>query len=360
LTDVDIALVAPPINTNPGPEYAPSKRLFQGIPGIERDPRTGRLWALWYCNGTEAREGPDNYTLLVTSGDDGATWSDAVVVIDPTSKVRSYDPCLWTDPAGRLWLFWAQSYEWWDGRSGTWCIVTSNPGDEHPDWTEPRRVANGIMMNKPTVLSNGEWHLPTACWATRDFMRDDMAAERFSNVVVSTDDGKTFQLRGGADVPERTCDEHMVVERQDGSLWMLVRCGPGIGESVSTDGGKTWSPGEMTDLPSPGSRFFIRRLKSGRLLFVSHDNMERRDNLTAWLSEDDGATWLGGLILDERLGVSYPDGIEDADGLIRVIYDRNRVEERDILIARFREADVLEGELVSPDAALRQTVSSIG
>ena len=64
----DPALVAPPINTNPGPEYADDTRMFQGIPGLERS-KDGRLWALWYSGGIT--EGELNYVILVTSGDDG-------------------------------------------------------------------------------------------------------------------------------------------------------------------------------------------------------------------------------------------------------------------------------------------------
>ena len=32
----------------------------------------------------------------------------------------------------------------------------------------------------------------------------------------------------------RQFDEHMFVERKDGSLWLLVRTNYGIGESIST------------------------------------------------------------------------------------------------------------------------------
>ena len=35
----------------------------------------------------------------------------------------------------------------------------------------------------------------------------------------------------------------MIVERKDGSLWMLVRTQYGIGQSVSVDKGATWSQG---------------------------------------------------------------------------------------------------------------------
>ena len=137
---------------------------------------------------------------LATSDDDGATWTDPVLVVDPPSKVRAYDPTLWHDPEGRLWLFWAQSYEWFDGRCGVWCIVTDDSTVANPTWSEPRRIGNGIMMNKPTALSTGEWLFPTAVWGSKEPALPDMMGERFSNALCTEDGGKTFHLRGGADV----------------------------------------------------------------------------------------------------------------------------------------------------------------
>ena len=147
--------------------------------------------------------------------------------------------------------------------------------------------------------------------------------------------GQTFVLRGGADVPERSFDEHMLVERQDGRLWMLVRTAYGIGQSFSADGGYTWTPGEPAAPGGPCSRFFIRQLRSGRLLLVNHVRFTGRNNLTAQLSEDEGQTWSAGLLLDERDAVSYPDGVEDQEGLITVVYDRERYAAREINLADF-------------------------
>jgi predicted neuraminidase len=361
----DPALQPPPVNTAPGPEYADNTRIFQGIPGIEL-AANGRLWALWYAGGPdEPGEGPGNYVVLVTSGDDGKTWSAPKLVIDPPGLVRAYDPCLWHDPDGRLWLFWAQSYQWWDGRSGVWCIVSENSGDEAARWSAPRRIGHGIMMNKPTVLTGGEWLLPVSVWEraadgrTAPEFRHDLAAERAANVHVSRDKGKTFALLGGALVPKRVFDEHMLVERRDGSLWMLVRAAYGIGESVSTDGGKTWSAGAPSAIPHVNSRFFVRRLASGKLLLVTHNPPDKktRSHLVAWLSGDDGKTWTGGLMIDERPGVSYPDGVQAPDGRIYICYDRERTKAREILLAVFTEADVLAGEPASKNARLKGLVN---
>jgi predicted neuraminidase len=358
MRDNDLSLVSPTINTSPGVEYAAHTRRWQGIPGIEI-AANGRLWAVWYSGGDT--EGPDNYVVLVTSDDNGQTWSTPRVVIDPPGKVRAYDPALWHDPLGRLWLSWAQSYDWYDGRAGVWAICTSDSGDENPQWSLPRRLANGIMMNKPTFLSTGEWLLPTAVWAHMpEKMRDELCDECHSNVTCSKDQGVSWTLLGGADVPERQFDEHMVVERNDGSLWMLVRTATGVGESISFDRGRTWEKSPGTVIAGPNSRFFIRRLQSGKLLLVNHYHFTGRNNLTAMLSDDDGASWYGHLMLDERNDVSYPDGAQSADGRIYLIYDHSRYGDKEILMASITEDDIAAGKIINPTSRLRVLVNKVG
>lgn len=357
----DPALEPVRVNTSPGSEYADNTRLFQGIPGIER-ARNGRLWAVWYAGGPG--EGPENYVILVTSDDDGKSWCGPKLVIDPPGPVRAYDPTLWMDPTGKLWLFWAQSHGNWDGRSGVWTITTDTPNDPNPTWTAPRRIANGIMMNKPTLRSNGEWLLPIAIWEkpadnrTPKAFQHSLPEENAANVYVSRDQGRTFQRLGGARVPQRVYDEHMIVERTDGSLWMLVRTSYGIGQSTSTDG-RNWTPGTKSGIPHVNSRFFIRRLASGQLLAVTHEPPDKktRSHLIARLSNDDGKTWVGGLMIDERRGVSYPDGVQGDDGVIRIIYDFERTGARQILMATFTEEDVLKGQWQSPAARQRVLVN---
>lgn len=346
-------LQPPSIITDPGADYADGTRCFQGIPGVERAPG-GRLWATWY-GGRGPGEDHLNCVYLATSADDGETWSAPTLVIDPDGDgpTRAYDPCLWLDPSGRLWLFWAQGYGGHtDESAGVWAITTDAADDERPAWSAPRRLADGIMMNKPIVTSTGTWLIAAARWRREG-----------SDVVwASSDEGDSWERLGAADVPEadRSCDEHMLVERLDGSLWMLVRTGYGIGESLSTDGGRTWSRVQPSSLAHPVTRFFVRRLASGHLLLVKHGPLTEqteRSRLTAYLSDDDGRSWQGGLLLDERLGVSYPDGVEAPDGTIRIIYDYDRRGARQILLARFTEDDVLRGEAISSVAARRLVVN---
>ena len=132
-----------------------------------------------------------------------------------------------------------------------------------------------------------------------------------------------------------------------------------IGESISMDRGKTWSPGRPSTIPHVNSRFFIRRTLSGKLLLVRHNPLDgkTRSHLTAYLSDDDGKTWRGGLLLDERAGVSYPDGIQSPDGPFYIIYDYNRTTDKEILMAVFTEADIERGTCVSGKARLRVLVN---
>lgn len=346
----DAILQSPHVVSNPGSQYRVATRRFQGIPSIARTPG-GRLWATWY-GGPGGGEDQTNYVILVTSGDDGKTWSKERLIVDPDEggPVRAFDPELWVDPDGRLWLFWAQAVGHKASMGGVWALMAENGDQEHPDWTKPRRLTDGVMMCKPVVLSNGTWVLPASTWRETD---------NSAKMIVSQDHGQTWETFGGANVPKavRDFDEHMIVERNDGSLWMLIRTKYGIGESISTDGGKTWSgclPWETAK--HTASRFFISRLKSGHLLLVKHgliDENVGRSKLTAMISKDDGKTWEGGLLLDERKSVSYPDAVQADDGAIYLIYDHNRTSEGEILMSVFTEEDVLKGE---PSAGTRLRV----
>ena len=363
MRQLEMALRPMTMIEDPKGKYADELRLFQGIPAVERTAG-GRLWAAFYGCNTDARndENMENFVLVQSSDDDGFTWKKRLAVDMPGEAVRAYDPALWIAPDGALWLFWGQTAcinraGWvaaFDGRCGVWRSICENPDGARPHFGAPARIANGVMMNKPTVTRDGAWLLPCALWHFVKNAAFDLPEERFSNVYASYDQGKTFELIGHADYVDRLIDEHMLVERRDGSLWMLIRARNGIGQAFSCDGGHTWEGESDTGWGGPCSRFFIRRLRSGELVLVNHAHFTGRNNLTAFLSDDDGATWTGGLLLDGRDGVSYPDGVEDENGNLYIIYDRERLGAREILLARVTKADIRAGKLVSDGSFLHR------
>jgi hypothetical protein len=142
---------------------------------------------------------------------------------------------------------------------------------------------------------------------------------------------------------------------------MLVRM-QGLAETMSTDRGKTWGPVQRSAIKHGTSRFFVRRLKSGSLLLVKHGPLDERvgrTDLMAFVSDDDGQTWQGGLMLDDREDVTYPDGVQAPGGTIYIVYDHNRTPNGEVLMATFTEDDVRAARAVTDQARLRVVITQL-
>jgi predicted neuraminidase len=340
-------LNAPVVIANPGASFQDEARSGAMIIGMDRTPK-GRIWGCWTGTGDKK----DGYFLLATSDDNGTTWSKPRLAVgartEPEQKLSgALVGNLWSDQKGRLWLFFDQQLGDPQGRITNWFIRCDDPDAAEPQWSEPVQFAEGCTLNKPTVLKNGDWLLPVSDWQ-----------KKTARVFASIDEGASWRERGSLQFPDWEFDEHMTVELRDGRLWMLARTSGQPFESFSSDQGRTWSEArQAATVQNINARFFLRRLKSGRILLVKNgpptERLAKRSHMSAYLSEDDGQTWKGGLLLDERSSVSYPDGFESPDGLIHILYDWNRHTDAEILLAKFREEDVLAGEIVSRDAKLR-------
>ncbi len=392
-------LKTPQLIFNPFPSYAQKYLPFAMSSSMESTDK-GRLWTCW----AGGEDGPNAYLCASYSDDQGKSWRDPVFVIDPQvhisktgvfleaaytvatgtgSETRKFSigtrlGSFWCDPKGRLWLFFHQSLGMFDGSCSNWFVRCDDPDAEKPVWTEPVYIGFGASINKPIVRRSGEWILPVSLWERWHIDKPfadcyhELDAVRGADVFVSDDEGGHWRYRGGNIFKDSCFNEHSVLELQDGRLWMLSRCMKEIAQSFSDDGGKTWSA-QSTFFPHVNSKAVFRRLKSGNILLIKHgpdfkehpgDASEAwnwgagRSNLTAFLSTDDGKTWPGSLLLDERHAVSYPDIAQAPNGDIYVHYDRNRASDAEILFARFREEDVKAGKLVSAGAALKNIVKS--
>ncbi len=341
-------------------EYQDGNRYWQGIPGIAKAPN-GRLWATWYSGGLS--EGPGNWVVLYTSGDDGDHWSGPIMVIDSDSDLRATDPNLWMDPDGRMWLIWHQGDNVGPCYFSVWAMYTENPGDEMPVWSEPKRIANGVAINDPIVLRDGTWVLPTTVWPMH--LTEALGDENNAGCYISKDKGETWTYQGSVDKLEgkRQHEETVIVEKADGHLQMFIRTGCGIETSHSYDSGKTWSDGVDAKFTKTNSRFHFKKLASGNLLAVYNNpptNDGSRTYMTAKLSTDDGQTWPYELLLDRRLEVSYPDAQQDAEGNIYIIYDCQRWSSMEILLAKITEEDIMAGKLVTETSYLKKLVNNNG
>ena len=346
-------------------KFSSPYRLWQGIPGIEVTSK-GRIFSVFYSG--ETKEQVNNYVVLLKS-DDGIDFGEPIAVAFK-ENYRCYDACVWIDPRGRLWFIWSVAPD-----HAVYAAICDDPDADELSWGEVRKIGIDVMLNKPTVLSTGEWLFPIAVWRKGlkpgGFESSVEDGERKAYVYKTVDCGKSFIRLGGADVKDRSFDEHMILELSDGCLAMFVRTLYGIGVSYSYDRGITWTQGRNSTFKGPCSRFFITRLKSGRILLVNHYNYVGRSHITALLSEDECKTWKYKLLLDERTKISYPDAKEADDGYIYITYDRERGcslsnlddvygEAREILYAKITEEDIINGKLTDKGSKLKCVISKLG
>ena len=352
----------------PDAEHSAATRRHTGIPSVAV-AKGGRLWVTFYGSPTGG-EDSNNYCTLATSADGGRSWAD-VLVADPDGlgPKRAFDPEIWTAPDGRLFWTWTERVaplqsEAKHANAGCeadpkndrlMCLELQGDAPPKPPYPQPRQIARGVMMCKPIVRDDGAWLFPSAHW-------NDAPSACFYE---SRDGGRSFSFIGGVTLPPRArvYDEHAVVQLSGGGLLTFIRTKrlANCMESVSHDGGRTWGEPAKARFSHTSSRLFLRKLKSGSLLLVKHGGIDEdcgRRKLTAFVSRDDGVTWEGGLLLDERPNASYPDGDQSADGLVHVVYDRDRLGAQEILMATFAEEDVLAGRDVSGRTRLRQIVSA--
>ena len=188
------------------------KRTWQGIPGLERTDK-GRLFFSWNTGGVWEPD-PENIVLLCFSDDGGQTHSPLQVMGSYFSDGnRAYDPVPWIDPKGLLWYIFCRS-NMTTGEHGVYARICDNPDMPEPVFSPEFRIGFDVpysfRLNKPTVLSSGEWLMPVT------FVNDSVyswfagiSASRaggdwqeagkkrlLQGVGISYDEGKTWKLHG--------------------------------------------------------------------------------------------------------------------------------------------------------------------
>jgi sialidase-1 len=300
-------------STDGGKSWGPLKLLHDdgahslNNPTVVQDHGTGRIF-VWYqripshlkehSKGTATGlEGPDIYrNLIVTSDDDGQTWSAPADVTATTKRAEGAT------------------------------TIASGPGI-------------GIQLTRGA--HKGRLIIPFnegPFWKWQNY------------AVYSDDSGKSW--KHGANVPNvllpdakhgqrSLVNEVQMVELSDGSVRLDSRQFNGAKvrkTSISNDGGQTWAPvAELPELTDPSCMAGILRYSfddadgKGRLLHTGPDST-KRDNGTVWLSKDDGATWPRKKVLWPG-GFAYSVPTKLADGTLGVLFEADGYKR--IVFARF-------------------------
>jgi len=328
-------------------------RKFEQVPAIGTSADGKQIFVAWYSGG--AAPGSGNYVTLSVSQDAGDNWlNDQLVIYPNLPGYRFFDPAFWRDKNGQLNLFYGSVKDslLWDGFGGVNAVEINWDGSKITH-TQPKRISDGVMSNKPVYLASKDIALfpvyidkPLPGDSTGKVFPSNGAFVRVLDYSKSSDlsalsNYSSIQIEDTI----RIHDEPQVVEISDkGNLMAMLRTTKGIYFTTSSDYGLNWNAVEpfTASGPTTSSRFYLGKLASGNLLLISNSSTTR-NNMTAFISSDGGKTWPHKLLLDARENVSYPDADQTPDGKIHVVFDRERTGAKDILYCKFTEADVIKG-----------------
>lgn len=350
------------VRENPPTELLPKNNSFLCSAGIEV---TGnRMWAATVTGG-DTEPDSDNVYMIMYSDDNGVTWKNPAYVIDDANSsdnLRIYGGCLWKDPQGRLWIFYSQTDALFGTGTlpvGAFAYVIENPQDNPNKFriVDKGLIGYGVFINKPTVITNEN--------GEEEWIRSGHVTwTEYTDVYSSTDNGETWEYKGRAHGTAGGAHESQIVQLSNGKLMMTKRidecASGGVEISYSSDYGVTWTEFESKlDEPfiAPSSRMNLYRLESGNLIFVANDNRTVWNNLTVYMSEDNGKTWPYSLVIDERGGAAYPDTVQVENGNIYVAYERGRIDQTELRYSMFTEKDIKAGKFVSSNHVYRRVIT---
>lgn len=306
-----------------------TNRSWQGIPSIEIDQQ-GTIYIAWYTGGKGEEAG--NYITVSISKNQGKTWIQNNIIINPTiNSLRFFDPCLWKDKYGEICLSWSKSINNWDGKGGV--FYSRIRSTDSIQYSKPRFLADGVMMNKPT-LSYGKKTMfyPISSWSKTP-----------GTFIYKSEEDLSFSLISTIEIPKniRTVDEHEILQLANETFICFIRGTDGVYFSKSDNLTKWTVPVKFTAIgPTNSGRFSLSRLQSGNIALVI-TNATDRSNLKIFISDDECSTWKYSMLIDKRLGVSYPNLTQDEAGKIHVTYDYDRYKSLDINHVIFTESDVI-------------------
>ena len=287
---------------------------------------SGDLLAAWFGG---KREGDDSVQIWLSRKPTGGTWlSPEVVTNFPESPC--WNPVLFRDTRDQIWLFFKVGPS-----PQTWVGAYRISIDEGQTWSDITYLPAGMLgpiRNKPIILTNGDILSGTSVEAGygRGTPPDAPYRSWACWVERSSDAGQTWSVHGPITVPGENFGviQPTLWESRPGVVKMLMRSTQRIGficESMSSDGGKTWSPARRTQLPNPNSGIDAVRMRDGKISLVYNHTRRGRTPLNIAFSNDDGQTWSPPYVLEKEPGeYSYPAIIQTSDGRLHITYTWKR------------------------------------
>ncbi len=253
---------------------------------------------------------PEDIDVVVTrSSDGGTTWEAPITIAKGEGRGRGYGDCalVQSSHSGTLFALFAGGCGFWESTAEQPIrIFQSSSNDDGATWSEPRDITPFIYGTecKDSVrrnwqgafiasgngleISNGRLLFVAA---VREDVHNPYATSNF--VIFSDDNGISWSVSQRAAVGG---DEAKVVELDDGTILMSIRCAGQRRFNRSGNHGATWQEhtGTWSDLVAPACNGDIIRYEmpvAPAFLLHSLPSGSQRDSVTVYLSPDQGKTW---------------------------------------------------------------------
>lgn len=250
---------------------------------------------------------PEDIDIIINrSTDGGRIWSEPFTLAQGQGVGKGFGDCalVHTNDEGGLLAAFVGGCGFWQGRPENplrTYIARSN--DNGQTWTKPKDITDEIYgANCPNKVSRTWW---SAFFASGNGLRTSTGRIMFvlavrdteewaacNYVVYSDDNGETWQISERA---SQRGDEAKVVELNDGRILMSIRHEGERWYNLSEDGGLTWQAetSAWSDLVATACDGDIIRYpsKEKSILLHSLPAPERRENVTIYVSYDEGKTW---------------------------------------------------------------------
>lgn len=307
------------------------------------ETRKGTLLAVADARYDNTRDLPGKIALVMRrSSDRGKTWSPSRVIREVKEGGVGDASLLLDRKSGRIWCFHAY------GPPGIG-FRTAKPGERtgpttlqvHAMWSDDDGMHWSDAVDLTAQIKDPSWEAMFATSGTniqtsKGRYLVPMVVRGSDGVVMSRnaysdDRGKTWRI--GPGIGPGT-DESHAVELRDGTVLQNMRSGPRRAIARSHDGGVSFGPVTHDEaLIDPVCNAGITR--TGNLLIFTNAASTKRERLTVWISEDNGATWAYRRVLHPG-PAAYSTVIALQDGSIGVLYERGEMSaiER-ITFARF-------------------------
>jgi sialidase-1 len=315
------------------------------IPAIV-STKTGKLLAF-----AEGRTGGDSGPIdlvMKSSTDDGRTWSDIKILWDDGDNTCG-NPCPVVDQeTGTVWLLltWNKGSdhesEIMSGKSDdVRHVYVMSSNDEGVSWSEPKKISqttrrdhwrwyatgpgNGIQLTRGKHA--GRLLIP----CNHSDHTDPKEHPYRSHVIYSDDHGVSWKLGG---IHEAKTNESGVVELSDGRVLQQMRSYHDKGMramAISEDGGESWGKVYLDEaLNTPVCQANILRYswpetkvaKDANIIMFSSPRGKGRQQMTVWISRDDGKTWPEQRLINAG-GAGYSNMVVLSDGQVGLLYEKD-------------------------------------